>query len=162
MELMKFTKTSLVIMAISGVLALSASSHAQTNTPPGGRQGQGQGAGARGRGAEQQLQQYSEQLKLTDAQKPKVKAALEEQVKKLQDLRADTTMSQQDRRTKMQTIRDDFGKQMKEILTADQYKKFEEMQQQNRGRRQGGAGGAGGGAAGGGQNRNRAAAGNNQ
>jgi Spy/CpxP family protein refolding chaperone len=156
MELMKFTKTSLIIMAVAGVLALSSSSQAQTNTPPGGRQGQG-GGGARGRGAEQQLQQFSEQLKLTDAQKPKVKAALEEQVKKLQDLRADTTLSQQDRRTKMQTIRDDFGKQMKEILTADQYKKFEEIQQQNRGRRQGGAGG---GAAGGGQN--RAAAGNNQ
>ena len=155
MELMKFTKTSLIIMAVAGVLALSSSSQAQTNTPPGGRQGQG-GGGARGRGAEQQLQQFSEQLKLTDAQKPKVKAALEEQVKKLQDLRADTTLSQQDRRTKMQTIRDDFGKQMKEILTADQYKKFEEIQQQNRGRRQGGAGGA----AGGGQN--RAAAGNNQ
>src|SRR6476659_4497966 len=99
MELMKFTKTSLIIMAVAGVLALSSSSQAQTNTPPGGRQGQG-GGGARGRGAEQQLQQFSEQLKLTDAQKPKVKAALEEQVKKLQDLRADTTLSQQDRRAK--------------------------------------------------------------
>jgi Spy/CpxP family protein refolding chaperone len=59
----------------------------------------------------------------------------------------------------MVTIRDDFGKKMKEILTADQYKKFEEIQQQNRGRRQGqGGGGAGGGA----QNRNQAAAGNAQ
>jgi periplasmic protein CpxP/Spy len=154
---MKFTKTSLVIMAVTGLLAFSSSSRAQTNTPPGGP-GARQGNGARGRNAEQQLAQYSEQLKLTDAQKPKVKAALEEQTKKLQELRGDTTMSQQDRRAKMQTIREDLDKKMKEILTADQYKKYEELQQQNRGRRQGGAGGgAGGGAAGGGQNRNRAA-----
>ena len=143
---MRLTKTSLAIIAVAGALALSPSSRAQTNTPPaGGRQG--------GRGADQQLAQLSEQLKLTDEQKPKVKTVLEEQRKKTQELRSDTTLAPQDLRTKRQAIMQDTSKKMKEILTADQFKKYEEWMQQQRGR--GGAAGANGAAR---PNRNRNAA----
>jgi Spy/CpxP family protein refolding chaperone len=132
---MRLTKTSLAIIAVAGALALSPSSRAQTNTPAGGRN-------ARGRGAEQQLGQLSEQLKLTDEQKTKVKTVLEEQQKKAQELRSDTSISQQDMRTKRQAIMQDTGKKMKENLTAEQFKKYEEWRQQQRGR--GGANGAAG------------------
>jgi Spy/CpxP family protein refolding chaperone len=142
---MRFTKTSLAILAVAGALALSPSTRAQTNTPPaGGRQA------GRGRGAEQQLAQLSEQLKLTDDQKAKVKAVLEDERKKAQELRSDTSTSQQDMRTKRQAILQDTGKKMKEILTADQFKKYEEWRQQQRGR-----GGANGAPAGARPNRNR-------
>ena len=141
---MRLTKTSLAIIAVAGALALSPSSRAQTNTPPAG------GRNARGRGAEQQLGQLSEQLKLTDEQKTKVKTVLADERKKAQELRSDTTLSQQDLRAKRQAIMQDTGKKMKEILTADQFKKYEEWRQQQRGR-----GGANGAPAGARPNRNR-------
>ncbi len=148
---MKLTKTSVAILAIAGLLSLSPSGRAQTNTPPRGGAA-GRSAGARGMSAEAQLTRYTEQLKLTDAQKPKVKAVLEEQQKKMQELRG---VAPEERRPKMQALREEETKKMKEILTADQFKKFEELQQQQRGRgtrRQGGTNAPGapaGGAAGG-------------
>jgi Spy/CpxP family protein refolding chaperone len=144
---MKLSRTTLAMIAVAGALALSPSSRAQTNTPPAGGRQQG------GRGADQQLAQLSEQLKLTDEEKTKVKTVLTDERKKIQDLRADTTLSQQDVRTKRQAIMQDTSKKMKEILTADQFKKYEEWLQQQRGR--GGAGGANGAAR---PNRNRSAA----
>ena len=135
---MKLSKTSVAIIAVAGLLALSPSGRAQTNTPPGAGPGGRQGAG-RGQSVEAQLTRYTEQLKLTDAQKPKVKELLEDQNKKRQELR---NAAPEERRTKMQALQEDFTKKMKEILTADQLKKFEELQQQQRGRgnrRQGGA-----------------------
>ena len=142
---MRLTKTSLAIIAVAGALAFSPSSRAQTNTPPaGGRQG--------GRGnVETQLTRLNEQLKLTDDQKPKVKAVLEEQSKKIQELRSNAAnASQEDLRAKRQALMQDTSKKMKEILTADQFKKYEESIQQQRGR--GGANGAAGAAR---PNRNR-------
>src|SRR5215471_10190530 len=149
---MNLKRTSIAILAVAGLLALSPAGRAQTNTPPaaGGRQGGGAGRG----NPEAQLTRYKEQLKLTDAQVPKVKAVIEERTKKMQELR---TAAPEERRSKMQALMEEENKKMKEILTPDQFKKYEEMQQQVRGRagnrRQGGAGGNGapGAGAGGGQ-----------
>src|SRR5262245_2260035 len=112
---MKFKHTSLGIIAAAAMLTLIPSIQAQTNTPPGGRQGgQGGQGGRQGmRGSpEDQMARLSEQLKLTDAQKPKVKAVLEEQQKKIQELRGDTGASQEDRRAKRQALQQDFHKKM--------------------------------------------------
>src|SRR5262245_21001251 len=120
---MKFPKLSLAI-ALTALLGSTA--FAQTNTPPAG----GRPGGRNRAGAEQQLTQLAADLKLTDQQKPKVKVVLEEQVKKMQELRDDTSLSQQDRRAKLMTIREEGNKKMKEILTPEQFKKYEEFQQQ--------------------------------
>lgn len=134
---MKFTKTSMAVLAMAGLLAFSSSGPAQTNAPPdGGRRGAGR-QGGRGQGVEQQMTRLTEQLKLTDAQKPRVKAVLDEQDKKIQELRGNTGMAPEDRRAKLQTIREDSSKKLKEILTAEQFTKYEELQRQQRGRRAG-------------------------
>jgi Spy/CpxP family protein refolding chaperone len=81
--------------------------------------------GKRGRmSAEERLQAMTDNLKLTDEQKPKVKAALEDTQTKMQEAR---NAPQDERREKMQTIMADEGKKMKEILTPEQYTKYEEM-----------------------------------
>lgn len=141
---MKLPKNSLALAAIAALLALAPASHAQptngNHTPP-GTNAPG-GGGRRMRNAEEQLNQLSEQLKLTEEQKPQVKAALEEQNKKLTELRGDSGVAQEDRRTKMQTIREETTKKLKEILTPEQFKKYGEIQQQQRNRRPTGAPGA--------------------
>jgi periplasmic protein CpxP/Spy len=89
---------------------------------------------------------------LTDAEKPKVKSALEEYTKASTEARQAADQTEQ--RTKMRTARTDLDKKMKEILTPEQYTKYEAMPGRGGrggGRNRGGGGGAGGaGGAGGG------------
>jgi signal recognition particle subunit SEC65 len=66
---------------------------------------------------------------LTDAEKPKVKAVLEDSSKKMKEIMSDTSLDQAARREKMQPIRDEQNKQMKAILTDDQYTKYLAMNQ---------------------------------
>ena len=83
--------------------------------------------GKHGFSVEQRVETLKKDLSLTDEQVPKVKALLEEQQKKVQDIRADTSLDQQQRREKMRDVMQDQQKKMKEILTEDQYKKWQEM-----------------------------------
>ncbi len=78
---------------------------------------------------EQQMERLDKEVTLTDAQKPKVKAVLEEYGKKRQALFTDAGADRQAAREKMKTLTEEQNKKMKEILTADQYKKYEEMMQ---------------------------------
>ena len=80
--------------------------------------------GKRGFSAEQRVEQLKKSLDLKDDQVPKVKAVLEDQQKKMQELRGET--DQQQRREKMRGIFEETNKKMKEILTEDQYKKYQE------------------------------------
>lgn len=133
---MKINKLSMALVAAASLLAVSPLAQAQeTNTPA---------APARPRGGmsvESQMDRIDKAVTLTDAEKPKVKAALEKQMAAYQAARdeSDTTA----RRDKMRAAREDFNKSMKDILTPDQYTKFEAMPRP--GRRAGGGGGAGGG-----------------
>lgn len=72
---------------------------------------------------EQRLERMSTQLTLTDEQKPKVKALLEETSKKMQDL------APEDRREKGRAIREEETTKLKAILTPDQFTKYQEMSQ---------------------------------
>jgi protein CpxP len=149
---MKINKVSMAIIAAAAVMAVSPAAMAQTN-PAGG----GAGAGGAGRGGfggrtnTMTVESLDKTLTLTDAEKPKVKSALEEYTKAMTEARQ---ADQQERRTKMATARTDLDKKMKEILTPEQYTKYEAMP--GRGgrnvRNRGGAGGSAGGAGGGNQN----------
>lgn len=136
---MKINKISLAIMAATAVLAITPAVPAQTadtNAPAGG-------AGARPRGGGMlTVETIDKAVTLTEAEKPKVKTAVEDFNKALTDARA---ADQSERRTKMTAARDDLDKKLKEILTPEQYTKFQAMP------RRGGGGGNrnGGGGAGG-------------
>jgi len=81
--------------------------------------------GKKGPDLQQRFDQLSEDLKLTPEQKPKVKALMEEQMKKTRELRNDNTTPAEERRDKMRALRTDYDKKMKEILTPDQYEKWQ-------------------------------------
>jgi len=132
---MKINKTIMAVIAAAGVLTVCPAVHAQdttTNTAP------AQTAPRTRRGGPT-LESIDKAVTLTDEQKPKVKSALEDLNKAMEEAR---NAEQDDRRTKMRAAREDFNKKMKDILTPDQYTKFEAMP---RGGRRGGAGGGNGG-----------------
>ena len=133
---MKSTKTLfLTALAVGGLLACGTVANAgdTTNTPPSTPPAGGPPAGQRGPGMRgPTLDQLAATLKLTDEQKAKVKPILDARDQKLKDLRADTTLSPEDRRTRMQAIRDDMATQMKAVLTPDQFDQWQKMSQRQR------------------------------
>jgi periplasmic protein CpxP/Spy len=93
----------------------------------------------RGRGGPS-IEMMTTNLSLTAEQVPKVKAVLDAQRQKMTELRGDSNLSQEDRRTKMQEMRTDMTAKMKEILTPEQFAKFEKMGPGMRGNRPPGGG----------------------
>jgi Spy/CpxP family protein refolding chaperone len=76
---------------------------------------------------DQLMERYTEQLSLADEQKPKVKAMLEDSTKKRRELFRDSSLDQEQKRAKFRDVMDAQNKKMKEILTPDQYTKYQEM-----------------------------------
>ncbi len=72
----------------------------------------------------------AEELKLTDEQKAKMKTFREEQRKKMEEIRGDTNLTPEQKREKGTAMRQESEKQMKEILTAEQYAKWEKAREQ--------------------------------
>jgi Spy/CpxP family protein refolding chaperone len=137
---MKPSKLMLIAtLAAGSLLMLSATGFAQdaTNSPPAGGP---PGPGMRGRGPN--FDTVAQRLNLTDDQKPKVKAILEEMGQKMRDLRQQSQdMSREDRMAKMKSIREETDAKMKAVLTADQFKQWQEMESRMRGPRNGPPGG---------------------
>ena len=79
----------------------------------------------RGANSEQRLEQLDKQLQLTADQKTKLKAYFDGERKKMQDMRADTSLTREQRQEKMKAVRDDLSKEMKSVLTPDQFTKWE-------------------------------------
>lgn len=134
---MKANKTMLITaLAVGSLLAWSPALRAgdSTNTPPSTPPAGAPPAGQRPPGMRggPTLEQLTQQLNLTDDQKTKVKPILEARDKKIADLRADTSLSQEDRWAKMQAIRQDTSTQLKAILTTEQFEKYQQMTQRRR------------------------------
>jgi Spy/CpxP family protein refolding chaperone len=117
---MRINKFKLIAtMALGALLACGTTVMAQDNKDA------NKGGGKRPMmTAEERFKQLDEALKLTDAQKPKVKAALEDVQTKMQEAR---NAPQEERRDKVRAIMAEQDKKMKEILTPEQYTKYEEM-----------------------------------
>ena len=79
----------------------------------------------RGANVEQRLEQLDKQLQLTADQKTKLKTYFEGERKKMQDMRADTSLTREQRQEKMKAVREDLNKEMKSVLTPEQFTKWE-------------------------------------
>ena len=85
------------------------------------------------------LDGMAKQLDLSDEQKVKIKPILEDLQKQISELRKDTSIAPEDRPAKMKEIREGIAAKLKEILTPEQFAKWEKMGPGMR--RPGGAGG---------------------
>ena len=74
----------------------------------------------------QQNEQMLKDLNLTDAQKEQFKKNNEEMRPKMEALRGNTTLSQDEKRTQMKALREEQKAKMDALLTPDQKVKFEE------------------------------------
>lgn len=85
---------------------------------------------------DERLQMLTKQLNLTDDEQAKIKPILVDEQKKMEDLRNDSTLSQQDRFQKMRDIREDSSKQIRSNLDETQQKKFDDIQKEQQKRMQ--------------------------
>jgi len=79
-----------------------------------------------------QVKRMTKKLNLNDDQQSKVRSALESQQAQMQQLRSDTSLSRDDRMSKMQEIHQNSTTQIRAALNDDQQKKFDEMQEKRR------------------------------
>jgi Spy/CpxP family protein refolding chaperone len=77
----------------------------------------------------------SENLNLTDEQKTKLRPLLEDEVKQMNAVRDDTSLSLPGRRAKIREIRQSTRKQIDGVLTPEQRAKRDQMQEKARERR---------------------------
>jgi len=140
---MKINKISMAIIAATAVLAITPAVLAQSTNQAAGGAGAGAGGpGGRGMRNAMTVETIDKAVTLTEAEKPKVKDALDAYTKAVTEARGG---DQADMRTKMTAARTDLDKKMKEILTPEQYTKYEAIPRGGGRRGQGGGGGGAGG-----------------
>ena len=84
---------------------------------------------------EERTEHLTKALNLSDDQKGKVLSILQDEQKQMEGVRSDSSLSQEDRWSKMREIHQNATTQIKGTLNPDQAKKFDEMQQQMEERR---------------------------
>ena len=77
---------------------------------------------------EKRTEMLSKHLKLTSDQQPKVLEILKTEQSQTESLHSDSSASQEDRHSKMMEIHKTSNDQIRALLSADQQKKFDEMQ----------------------------------
>ncbi len=128
-RLLKIAASGLLVL---GVALCGVKAYAQAG-PSGERPGRGHRMSP-----DEELQRLDKALKLTDDQKGQIKPILEDRQQKMESLRSDTSLSAEDRRSKMRGIFEESNGKIRNTLNDDQKKSFDEMQQRGRGRRPGG------------------------
>jgi len=77
-----------------------------------------------------QLKNLTEKLGLTDDQQAKVKPILEDAHSQMATLMQDESMSREDKMAKGRSLRETTNGKIRDVLTDDQKKKFDEMQKE--------------------------------
>ena len=77
-----------------------------------------------------QLKHLSKKLNLSDDQQAKLKPILEDQRKQMDGIRNDSSLSREDRFSKMQELRQSSDTQIKSVLNDDQQKNFDKMREE--------------------------------
>jgi len=126
--IMKASKISLIAAVVAGVmLAHSPALCAQdTNASKDTQTRQGR-PGRGGAGMKEHMDKVAKELNLTTEQKTKYEAAMKEQGEKRRGMR---DLSPDERREKGKALREEVTKKMKEILTAEQFEKWQKSRTQ--------------------------------
>ena len=114
------------LISIAAPLAVAQSSN--DNAPNNQQPAQGNGGWHHGPDPAQRTQELTKKLKLTSDQQAKVQDILQSEHSQMETLHQDSSLSQQDRRTKMMEIRKSTDDQIRGLLDSNQQTKWDEMQ----------------------------------
>jgi len=126
--------------ALGGLLTLSSISQAQDTNAT-------HRAQRKAPTVQQRVDRMSAELNLNEEQKTKVTALLEKQGKERRELFADNSLPREERRDKMRALMQHENKELKAILTPEQFEKLKTLREEMRPRRPGGKPGEPGGPA---------------
>ncbi|HTZ22073.1 MAG TPA: hypothetical protein VMC06_14400 [Opitutaceae bacterium] len=119
----------LVTLALAGVVVMSPVVRAADTPAP------SQPANAaRGGAIREHMKAVAKELGLTDQQQQQLKPVLKAEAEKLKALRADQSLSRQEKRDKMKALREENVAQMKSVLTPDQFAKWQKLRQERQGK----------------------------
>ena len=79
-----------------------------------------------------QLKRLTKRLNLTPDQQNQLLPILTDRQQQMTALRGDTSLSEQDRRAKARTLREDFESKIKAVLNDSQKQQYEQMRQHRR------------------------------
>jgi len=118
--------TSLITLGLAGGAAFAQEG---TTTPPQQQQQNDnmQGMHHHGMSADRQLKRMTKKLDLSADQQSQIKPILDSQDQQMEQLRADKSMSRQDRHQKMMEIRQDTSQKVEAVLNDTQKQKYESM-----------------------------------
>ena len=125
---MKLNQTIALMALVAGSFLASPAVQAQDapkDKPPGAQGGPGGPAGVAAR--RPNVDKIAKDLGLTEVQTTKFKAAREDEMKNMRELRSNTTLSQDEKKAKAKTLREAGIAKMKEILTPEQLTKYQTM-----------------------------------
>jgi len=134
---MKASKISLIAALIAGVMLAYTPALRAQDSKEGKKEGRGKDRWAAA--SKERVDRMAQELSLNDEQKKKVEALFKEQGDKMRGMR---DLTQEERQAKGKTMREEMTKKMKEILTPEQFAKWEKSRSQGR---PGGPGGKRGG-----------------
>lgn len=127
----KSTFTAMVIGLLFAVASFAAAREGQNaepqTTPSSPPQEYGRGRYG-GMDATKRTQELTKQLTLSADQQEKVQGILRQEQTSMQNLRQDSSVSQQDRRAKMMDIRNTSDAQIRALLNEQQQQKWDKMQ----------------------------------
>jgi protein CpxP len=134
--------TAMLVLALLGLGTAYAQDDDKATPPPQGQQageGQHEGMGRHrgGRGMptlDDQMKHLTKQLSLTADQQAKLRPILEDQRAQMEKLHGDSSLSREDRFSKMQELRQSSDSQIKSVLNEDQQKNFDKIREEQRGR----------------------------
>lgn len=126
------TQIALATFLCSAVAVIPAK--AQDAAPQPAPQAEGQPGGRADQMQARQLEMLTKKLNLTADQQSQVKSIQQDTRQQMMALRDDTSLSQDQRQSKMMDIRKSSQDKIRSVLTDEQKPKFDAMQTQMRGR----------------------------
>ena len=118
-------------MLSTGVVLAQAPDQSQPTNAPQAAQGE-QGNRHHAANPDRMAKHLEKKLGLSADQVAQIKPVLEDRAQKMQALRADTSLSQQDRRAKAHEIMQDSKTRIEAVLNDTQKQQFEQMLQERR------------------------------
>ena len=130
-------RNQLFTLALGGLLTfgVSAAAMAQDNPAPAAAPTQDQGWQGRGPGRmnpDRQLEHMTKELGLSADQQSQIRPLLVDRQQKMEAIFQDQSIAQQDRRARMQSIRQESQSKIEAVLNDQQKQKFATMQERNR------------------------------